>query len=133
MTYIPGYVATLTINGSDLEVFSSDAALNLTTEVLNKTTLGVVDAVFIPGLQGGTIDITMHTDTVGMVDIQAAYASTTEVAFVFRPGSLGALDAGSWAGVGILNDLTVGAAVDDNWATTISVQCSGPINYTPPV
>ena len=132
MAFIPGYLATISVNGSAINIYSSDAALSLTNEVLDKTTLGVTDRTFIPGLQTGSMDCTMHTDTAGIVDIQAAFAATSPVAFVFRPGALGTHDAGQYSGTAIITDMTHNGAVDDNWSTTISLQVTGGVTYTQP-
>ena len=133
MAFIPGYLATISVDGKAINLYSSDGSLSLTNETLDKTTLGVTERVFIPGLQSGTMDVTMHTDTAGIVDIQTAFSSTSVVTFVFRPGELGTADAGQYSGTGILSDLTHSGAVDDNWSTTISMQLSGPVLYTAPV
>ena len=132
MAPIPGYLATITIAGQAINIFSSDASLSLTNEVLDKTTLGTPERVFITGLQSGTMDINMHTDTAGVVAIQAAFASTTPVTFVFRPGALVTHDAGQYSGDAIITDQTHSGAVDDNWSTTLSLQITGVVLYTAP-
>ena len=133
MAFIPGYLATISVDGTAINVFSSDASLSLTNEVLDKTTLGVPERVFITGLQSGTMDVTMHTDTAGIVSIQQAFVSTTPVTFVFRPGALGTHDAGQYSGDAIITDQTHQGAVDDNWSTTLSLQITGVVLYTAPV
>ena len=132
MAFIPGYLSTISVNGSAINIYSSDASLSLTNEVLDKTTLGVPERVFITGLQSGTMDATMHTDTAGIVDIQAAFVATTPVTCVFRPGALGTHDAGSYGFDAIITDMSHNGAVDDNWSTTLSLQVTGPVAYTQP-
>ena len=134
MTFIPGYFSTISVDGKAINLYSSDASLSLTNEVLDKTTLGVTERVFITGLQSGTIDVSMHTDTAGQVDIQAAFVATVPVTFVFRPGALGATtDAGQYSGTAIITDMTVDGQVDDNWSTTLAMQITGAVTYTAPV
>ena len=133
MTFIPGYLSTISVNGNAINVFSSDASLTLVNEVLDKTTLGVPERVFIPGLQTGTMDASMHTDTAGQVEIQAAFVSGVPVTFVFRAGALGTHDAGQYSGDAIITDMTQSGGIDDNWSTTLSLQITGPVAYTAPV
>jgi len=135
LSFIPGYIASLTINGADLEPYASDASLTLNNDTLDKTTLGTPERVFIPGLQSGSIDIQMHLDTGGIVDIQAAFSAANTVAFVFRPGALGAgTDAGQWSGQCIIDTMGgIAATVDDNWSVAIGATISGPVSYTSPI
>ncbi len=133
MSFIAGYIATLTVDGGTVEIFTSDATLSLTNETLDKTTLGVSNRAYITGLQDGSIDISMHLDTAGIVIIQGAYDNTLPVAFVFRPGALGVNDAGQWAGSFIMSTMDITGSVDDNWSMNISGQVTGAVTYTAPV
>ncbi len=83
MSFIAGYIATLVFDGTNVEVFASDATLSLTNETLDKTTLGVSNRNYITGLQDGTIDIAMHLDTAGIVAIQGAYDKTVPVTLYY--------------------------------------------------
>ena len=134
MSFIAGYIASLDVDGASVDVYSSDATLSLTNETIDKTTLGVSNRNYIAGLQDGTLSISMHLDTAGIVDVQGAYASTVPVAFVFRPGKLGAgFDAGQWTGTMIVTSLDIAGAVDSNWEMNISGQITGTVSYTAPV
>jgi len=134
VAFIAGYISTLQIDGNNVHIYASDATLALTNETLDKTTLGVTNRSYIPGLQDATLDIAMHLDTAGIVDIQAAYASTVPVTFTFRPGKLGAgFDAGQWDGTMIVTSLDISGSVDDNWTMNISGQVTGAVTFTQPV
>jgi len=134
VAFIAGYISTLQIDGKAVHIYASDATLSLTNETLDKTTLGVSNRNYIPGLQDGSIDISMHLDTNGIVDVQAAYAATVPVTFTFRPGKLGTgFDAGQWDGTMIVTSFDIPGAVDDNWAMNISGQVTGAVTYTQPV
>ena len=134
MSTIPGYIATLSVDGQAINGFSSDATLTLNNEILDKTTLGVSERVKIPGLQDGSWTAAMHLDTAGIVALQAAFASTTPVAFVFRAGAVGAPnDAGQYTGDCIIGDYEVTGSVDDNWSLNIDAEITGPVPFTAPV
>ena len=79
------------------------------------------------------MEVSMHLDTAGIVGIQAAYASTVPVLFVFRPGKLGGPDAGEWTGSMIVTDMNVSGQVDENWSVALSGQITGAVLYTAPV
>jgi len=134
VAFIAGYISTLAIDGNVVSTYSSDATLSLTNETLDKTTLGVTNRQYIGGLQDGTLAISMHLDTAGIIDLQAAYQATAPVAFSFRPGKLGVgFDAGQWDGTFIMDTLDIVGSVDDNWQSNISGQITGPVAYTAPV
>ena len=133
MSFIAGYISTLVVDGQNVEIYSSDATLSLTNETLDKTTLGLSNRQYITGLQDGTVNIDMHVDTASMPLLQASYASTSPVAFTFRPGELGANDAGQWAGELIIESLDINGSVDDNWSVGLSGQITGAVTYTAPV
>jgi len=130
--FVQGYIATLTVNSTDVEIYSSDASLTLTADTLDKTTLGVVNRQYIPGLQDGSLSISMHLDTTGVSAIQGSFGSTTPVPFVFRPGKVGGPDAGQWVGTMIITDFEIGGSVDDNWQMNINGQVTGAVTYTQP-
>jgi len=134
VAFIAGYISTLVIDGNNVHPYASDATLSLTNETLDKTTLGMSNRQYIPGLQDGSIDMSLHLDTVGIVGIQAAFASTTPVDFTFRLGKLGAgFDAGAWDGTMIITSLDLSGSVDDNHSMNISGQVTGPVPFTQPV
>ena len=133
MSFIAGYIATLTVDGQAIAPITSDAALNLTNETLDKTVLGNPERTYITGLQDGTWTAAMHLDTASIVALQAAFDSTVPVAFVFRPGALGANDAGQWAGDCIIESMDIPGAVDDNWSINLDCQITGAVTYTAPV
>ena len=133
MSFIPGYISSLTVDGQTVEIYSSDATLSLTNETLDKTTLGVSNRNYIVGLQDGSVSIDMHVDTASMALLQASYAKTVPVAFTFRPGALGVNDAGQWDGTMIIESMDVNGSVDDNWSVSLSNQITGAVTYTAPV
>lgn len=133
MSFIPGYIATLTVGGTDVNIWSSDASLTLNNETLDKTTLGKDARVFIPGLQSADVSISMHLDTAGVALLQTAYASTVPVVFSFRPGALGTADAGQWDGTMIVTSLELAGSVDDNWQMNLSGSATDAVVYTAPL
>jgi len=133
MAFVQGYLSNIVVDGTQINVFASDATLSLTNETIDKTTLGVSNRQYITGLQDGSLDVSMHLDTVGIIAMQAAYDKTVTVTFIFRPGALGSADAGQWSGAMIITELSIPGQVDDNWQMNISGQITGSVLYTQPV
>ncbi len=79
------------------------------------------------------MSVSMHLDTASLVILQAADDSTIPVQCVFRPGQLGANDAGAYTGNGIITDLTVSGGADDNWSVDMEIQGVSEWPYTAPV
>jgi hypothetical protein len=133
MAFIQGYISSLTIGTDPVEGYTSSATLSYTTNPIDVTTLGLTNKTYLPGLKDGSIDFTMHLDTVGAGLIWASNESTVPVAYVFRAGALGAKDSGSFSGEMLITDYSQVGNVDDNWVLNITGQLSGVPVYTQPV
>jgi hypothetical protein len=133
LTYTPGYIASISINGTQVEADAENCVLTQLTNVIPKNTLGVPDEQYIPGLKGGTFSTTLHMNTTEMAALVAANASTVAVPFVVRAGSLGTYDNGSDAFNGSITSFEKSGSFDDNWSVDLSVQISGAVTYTPPI
>ena len=133
MAFIPGYLATITVNGTALNIWSSDATLVKTTNAIVKTPLGSTHTRRANGVKDTSMSVSMHLDTAALVLLQAADDATDPVACVFRPGALGGNDAGQYAGNGIITDMTINGPVDDNWSVSLEVEGDDEWPYTAPV
>ncbi len=125
MGYLPGYVATITIAGVPVNDDASDVTYSLITDAIGKTPLGQTNRVYVNGLQDATLTATLHMSTENANALAAAQASTVPVAYVVRPGSLGALDVGQWSGVGIITAYDPTGSAEGEWDVAITLQGSG--------
>ena len=131
--YIPGYLATIIIAGVAYNPYAARANLALTQESLQNTKLTDRAHTFLPGLQGGTMDVDLHMATEFAVAVNAAYDAQAIVTFVFRPGALGTKDAGQRSGSATIEDFNQEGAGDGEWDITLSLQIVGKTTYTAPV
>lgn len=112
--------------------YAARAGLSLNQEPLKNTKLSDRNHTFLPGLQGGTMDVDLHMATEFANAINTAYDDRAELAFVFRPGELGTKDAGERSGTGIIEDFSQEGAGDGEWDITLTVQLTGETTYTAP-
>lgn len=131
--YVPGYIATITINGTDLHPISGQGTFTQEARAITVTKLGQDSEVNLPGLRAGSLDCDLHLDTQTAVAIQAAVDATAPVAFVWRAGSLGVYDAGQHSGECVITSLAENADPETEWEWSLQARLSGPTAYTPPV
>lgn len=134
MSFIPGYLATISVDAQAINIWSTSASLTKTTNAIPTPVLGETHDTFINGKKATAMQATLHLDTAGLVALQAADDSTVPVVCVFRPGALGAsTDAGSYTGDGIITEMVVAGGEDDNWSVDLSIQGTAVWPYTAPV
>ncbi len=133
MTYTPGYIASVSINGTSVEQDAENCVLTKSTNTIPKNTLGVPDETFINGLKGGSFACTLPMNTTEMVALEAANDATAPVPFIVRPGALGTYDNGSDAFDGIITSFEKTGGFDTNWQVSIDVTISGAVTFTAPV
>jgi predicted secreted protein len=134
MSYIAGYLATISVNGDPINQWSSQASLAKTTNAISVGTLGETHQVYANGKKDTVMTATLHLDTSGLVQLQAADDATTPVDCVFRPGAIGVnTDAGQYNGVGIITDMTIAGGSDSEWDVDLTVQGSQEWPYTAPI
>ena len=133
MAFIQGYLSSVSVNGTQLNLWQSAAELTKSTNAIPNNTLGKTHNEYLNGKKDTAMASTMHLDTASLVLLQAADDSAVPVACVFRPGELGTKDAGQYAGDGIITEMRIGAQVEDNWEVDISIQGTAEWPYTAPV
>ena len=133
MAFIQGYLSSVSVNGTQLNIWQSAAELSKSTNAIPANTLGKTHNVYLNGKKDTAMNSTMHLDTASLVALQAADDATEPVACVFRPGELGNKDAGQYNGDGIITEMRIGAQVDDNWVVDLAIQGTEEWPYTAPV
>ena len=133
MGYLPGYIATVTLDGVAINEDASDVSYSRTAAALTKTPLGTSDVVYVNGQLDATLTATLHMSTENAALIHAAFEKTVPVAYVVRPGALGVNDVGQWSGNGIITSMDPSGSATGEWDVALSVQSTGPVSYTAPV
>lgn len=130
MGYLPGYIATVTLDGVVISDDASDVSYSKTTDAIATQPLGLSDRVYVNGLKDATISATLHMSTENANALSDAEQSTVPIAWVVRPGALGAHDVGQWAGNGIITSYDPTGSADGEWDVAITVQSTGAITRT---
>jgi len=129
MALVQGWDATLSLGTTPTAVESVGKAINLrkTYGALNRTVFGSEAQVRVGGVYGvsftfqGLIDSTLYATIEGLMDGGAE-------AFSLEIGDGGT--AGTWAGNGIITELTAEADVEGDWTFTITVESTGAVTYS---
>lgn len=133
MSYVQGYLATLTINGVQYAPDTSTAGLTKSVNTIDVTPIGVTAKQYLNGLFDGTITADTHMNTATMAAVNTAFESTTPVVFIFRPGSVAAgKDAGSYTGSAIISNMDINGDATGEWDVALDLQISGLAPYTAP-
>ena len=133
MGYLPGYVATVIIDGVTVSDDASDVSYSRTTDAVGSTKLGAPENTYVPGLQDASLQCTLHMSTENTALLNAAYESTTPVAYSVRPGALGVNDVGQWAGSGIITSFDPTGSSTGEFDNAITLQGTGAVTFTDPV
>lgn len=132
MSFIQGYLSSVIVNGTELNVWQSAAELSKTTNAIPANTIGRTHNEYLNGKKDTSMSSTQHLDTASLTLLQAADEATAPVTCTFRPGELGNKDAGSYTGLGIITELRLGAQVDDNWVVDLQIQGTDEWPFTEP-
>ncbi len=133
MGYLPGYIATVILDGVPINDDASDVSYSRSAEALTKTPLGTSDKVYVNGQLDASMSATLHMSTENAAALNAAFEKTIPVDYVVRPGALGVHDVGQWAGSGIITSYDPTGSATGEWDVSLSVQGTGPVSYTAPV
>jgi len=132
MSFLPGYVATITVNGTEYAPQTNTVSLTQSNDIMDKTKLGQPRRTKLKGLGDANLTLGMHMDTTTMSAMMAAYQSADTVEVVVRPGALGAFDVGQWAGDGFISSMTWDGTADGEWDVGMDIEMSNGYTYTQP-
>jgi len=133
MGYLPGYIATVIVDGVPINDDASDVSYSRTAEALSKTPLGTSDKVYVNGQLDATMSATLHMSTENAALLNAAFEKTVPVTYTIRPGALGVNDVGQWDGTGIITSYDPSGSATGEWDVALSIQGTGAVAYTAPV
>jgi len=130
--FIPGFAATITIDGIDQTLVIENGGLTRTRSVLSKGSMdGTGYTKSIPGPVTGTVDINGHIDQLVLNDLETAW-DKGEVPFVMEISEGRTQDAFYTMAL-VLSQFNVATTEAGNWAFTLSGQTTGEIPFTPAV
>ena len=131
-TFIPGYLATVTLNADNISAVGSVVSLTRTRNIMSKPVFGSPYAYSLGGQKVGAFDASGHLSTENMADLEAAFISDAPIAFSLQIGdAAGATDAGLYSGNCVVGDYTIEASADGEFDWSISATTSGAVDLHP--
>lgn len=133
LTYIPGYLGTVTLN-SDILTTARVTSIELGKAAIPKPVFGAQYSSAISGVITGTFSAEGHVATVvPLADLITALESTVPVPFIIQLGeAAGATDGGTMAGDCMLTSLNISGDAEGEWDWTVSAATSGDVTHTAP-
>ena len=133
MSATQGFLADITLDGSDYTNVTVTVPLTRTKGSLNKATQdGTGNMVVIPGMESGSLSLPGFSDDALHNTLEATWAKGDAVPFVLTVVRGLTTDA-AWAGNVTLLSLTVQPQEDGLWEFTCDGETSGAVTYTPSV
>lgn len=131
-TFIPGYLATVTLNADNISAIGSVVRLQKSRNVMTKPTFGSEYGFSLGGQKIGAFSASGHISAELAADLEAIFESNSPIAFSMQVGEAsGATDAGVHTGFCVVSSYTIEANADGEWDWSIDAQTSGTITYTP--
>jgi hypothetical protein len=132
-TYVPGYLGTITLSGTDFSAAGNVFALPLTKAQLNKSHFGSQFRRAASGQISGNIQFDGHVTVEDYPALWSAYLNDTPIPFIVQMGEAGgATDAGVFTGNAIFTDLETRGESEGEWEFSASMATDGAVTYTPP-
>lgn len=131
-TFIPGYLAELSIGAVDLEQTTASGTLTLNKNIMAKPTAGDIAPVVIAGQRTGSLALAGHCSVEDVTLLNTAYDSDVILAFVFQIGDTTAPDAGAYSGSCLVEALTFEYDAEGQWSFSMDAPTSGDVTFTAP-
>lgn len=131
-TFIPGYLATVTIDAEDLSAIGSVTRLQKSRNVMTKPTFGNEYGFSLGGQKIAAFSASGHLSAEKAAALEALFDEELPVDFSLQVGEgAGATDAGLHTGKCVISSLTIEANADGEWDWSLEAQTSGAVTYTP--
>lgn len=132
-TYVPGYLGTITLGGTDYSAAGNVLSLPLSKAQLNKSHFGSQFRRAASGQVSGTIQFDGHVTVEDYPGLFAAFLGSAPVPFIIQIGeATGATDAGTLTGNGIFTDFETRGESEGEWEFSATLATDGDVTHTPP-
>ena len=129
-TFVQGFLAVVTIDGTDTTPITANVGLARSRTVLDKSVMdGTGFASSIPGMLSGTLAFDGHISQAELNTLEVSYAKDIPVTFAVEINE-GLSTDGAYAGSFTFETLDVETSADGNWAFSAGGPTSGAIVYT---
>ena len=129
-TFMPGYMAEISIDGDALESVTASGTLTRSKNVMTKAVAGTQTPSTLAGLITGSLSISGHASIAEIALMDAAYVSNTPLVYVFQIGDTTAPDGGAYGGSLLIETLSWAFDADDEWTFSLDAVLSGATTYT---
>ena len=130
-TFIQGFLASLTLDGTDITLTVESFDYSESRTSLDKSVMdGTGESQSIPGKKSGQLSITGHISQSDWNGIQVSAAKTEALAFQFSPVEATAATNFSYGGLITLSDIGVSVSASGNWGFSLSGDTFD-VSYTP--
>jgi hypothetical protein len=121
-TWVPGYLAEVTIGADSLEGDLGSGTLTLSKNLIDKPVAGDQKVTSIAGLIRGTMSVSGHISVENWAKFNTAFESNAVVAYVWQIGEDGGgTDVGEYAGNMLVENLSGAFDADDEFS--FSMDC----------
>jgi predicted secreted protein len=131
-TFIPGYLATVTLMAEDISAIGSVVSLEKTRNVMTKPTFGSPYGHSLGGQKIAAFSANGHLSAEQAAALEDIFDSDAPIDFTLQVGEgAGATDAGVHSGKCVVSSYRIEANADGEWDWAIEAQTSGVVTYTP--
>ena len=129
-TFMPGYMASLTVDGDALDANLASGTMTLNKNIMTKAVAGDQFPSALAGLITGTISCSGHVSTEDVEKLVDAFESNAALTYIWQIGDVTAPDGGAFGGDLLVESLSVAFDVDDEWTFSMDAVLDGEATYT---
>jgi hypothetical protein len=131
-TFIPGYLAAVTINSEDLTVVGQVIGYSDDATALPKPVFGTRYRNTVRGQGVVSLDVSGHLSAEVVAALMVMNALPDAVEYSIQVGELGnATDSGILSGQAVITNLTLGDDATANWSWSLTLETDGDPVFTP--
>jgi len=134
MTWIPGYLGTISIDGDDYTVVGNVLTLDGAKTTPRKPVFGQSAQDVISGQKAWSLSASGHVAAEApVVELFAAFSAEVPLDFIIQIGEAGGVtDTGTLTGTLVISSLSISSDAEDEWTWSLSAEASGEVDHTPP-
>lgn len=124
MAFSHGSVATMSLGGTDVSQYLSEAGLSEEVDTAETSALGTTKKTYVPGLEDASFSLSgMYDPTVDA--LLNGFKGNASVSFVYRPAGAGSGTLPEYTGNCIMSSYSISASVDDMASIEAEFQVTG--------
>lgn len=130
-TFVPGYLTTITVDGSDISVSGRATGIQQSRNVLNKPLFGRRQMGKLAGQADGSFTVDGHVTVEDYGALEAIWEAEGALAFSIQIGTAaGATDVGVLSGFCVVTGRDLNADADSEWDWSMNFDIDGDTTWT---